>query len=113
MYPGWCLVHEVWTELLSSVYALGWDPVSRALSDPEEVCVFYCLTLIVFWGCFSTAFFLFLVAGFANARNITRAGNYFMGHSNDNDEGEDGVEQEQGSSRRRQPESTPEPKKTR
>ena len=86
MYPGWALVHEVWTEMLGRMYSIGLDPVYRAFSDPEEVSVFYCVILCVFWICFSTAFFLFMVAGFANARSTTRAINYFLGNNTSEEE---------------------------
>mmetsp|Transcript_18199 Transcript_18199/g.21437 ORF Transcript_18199/g.21437 Transcript_18199/m.21437 type:complete len:83 (+) Transcript_18199:309-557(+) len=77
MYPGWQCLNEVWG-LLVQIYGHGWAPISSAYHEPEEEQVFYSVILLVFWMCFSTALFLFLVAGFANARNITKAFTYFL-----------------------------------
>ena len=67
MYPGWYFANELWTNLLGKVYAIGKEPLESAINNAEEVSVFFCIILCVFWACLSTAIFLFLVAGFANA----------------------------------------------
>ena len=78
IYPFISLFIEAWP-LLGYIYQRGMDPLKLAYEKTEEVEVFYIIILIVFWTCLSIALFLFLVAGFANARNITRAVSYLMG----------------------------------
>ena len=78
IYPFISLFIEAWP-LLGYIYQRGLDPFQLAYEKTDEVEVFYVIILVVFWTCLSIALFLFLVAGFANARNITQGVSYLIG----------------------------------
>ena len=76
LYPGVDLAINVWG-LIQNVFYLGTTPIMQAVVDPdqdclEEVCVFYCVTLVAFWTCLSIAIFLLVVASYKILSNVSR-----------------------------------------
>ena len=111
------------------MFRVGWAPIARAFSDPEEQSVFYCMILFVFWVCLSLTIFLFLVAGNKVAHSLTQIINYLLGREVDFEQINDSSDEDEigdllraanplasantSARGRRPPEQTPEPKKTR
>ena len=79
MYPGYNLVGAVYI-LTNKVFYLGWAPISSAMAEPEEQCVFYCIILTVFWGVLSLALFLFVIAGFKVAQTVSGLAKAILPH---------------------------------
>ena len=85
IYPITLQIADAWYLIQRLYHVHGAKPIKKAFSDPDEVEVFYCIILTVYWICMSTAIFFFICSGFKIAKTVVNQIKRMLGYEVEDD----------------------------